>query len=147
MDLTLATPALLFGAISLLILAYTNRFLAIAALIRNLHARYTGTGDRLAFQQIVHLRGRLRLIQAMQWFGALSFLLCLVTMLALFGGAVALSKALFVVSLAVLMLSLALSMREIQISGRALALQLADLEDDAPPRQPRADPTAPPMLP
>jgi hypothetical protein len=39
-QLSLTTPALLFSAISLLLLAYTNRFLAYASVVRNLHARY-----------------------------------------------------------------------------------------------------------
>ena len=147
MTLTLATPALLFGAISLLLLAYTNRFLAIAALIRNLHDRYTGTHDAAALRQIVHLRWRLRLIQAMQWLGALSFLLSLVSMLVLLADAQGAAQALFAVSLVLLMVSLALSMREIQISGTALNLQLADLEDDEVTRYPRVNPEAPPPLP
>src|SRR5690606_1133492 len=41
-DLDLTTPALLFPAISLLLLAYTNRFLALASLIRKLHEDYKG---------------------------------------------------------------------------------------------------------
>ena len=40
MELSITTPALLFPAISLLLLAYTNRFLALAALMRDLYNRY-----------------------------------------------------------------------------------------------------------
>lgn len=147
MDLSLGTPALLFGAISLLMLAYTNRFLAIAALIRRLHDRYSGAHDPVVLRQIVHLRWRLRLIQAMQFLGAASFLGSLLTMGALLLAWPRAALALFVASLLLLMASLLLSMREIQASARALNLQLSDLEDDSTLRYPRIDPESPRPLP
>jgi Protein of unknown function (DUF2721). len=45
MEINLTTPALLFPAISLLLLAYTSRFLALAALMRELHVRYKTQPD------------------------------------------------------------------------------------------------------
>ena len=147
MRLSLETPALLFGAISLLLLAYTNRFLAIAALIRSLHDRYQGTHDGVVLAQIAQLRRRLRLIQSMQTFGATAFLLCLVTMGVVFAGWPG-AGALFVASLALLMASLALSLMEIRLSVGALNLQLSDLEDPgAPARYPHVSPDAPRPLP
>jgi hypothetical protein len=129
MEINLTTPALLFPAISLLLLAFTNRFLAIAAVIRNLHDRYQAHPDKILIAQIGNLRHRMMLIRNMQVFGVLSLLLCVVCMFILFAGYLALGKAIFGISLVLMMISLGLSMREIQISVHALNLQLSDLED------------------
>ena len=134
MPLSLSTPALLFGAISLLLLAYTNRFLALASLIRSLHDRYHDVHDEVTRLQIAQLRRRVRLIRNMQALGVTSFLLCVLCMFVLFFGAVRAGQAIFGLSLVLLMASLALSAREIQLSVGALDLLLADLElrpDDA----------------
>ena len=137
MTLTLSTPALLFGAISLLLLAYTNRFLALAGLIRSLHERYGTHHDERTRQQIRQLRRRVRLIQGMQALGAASFFLCLLCMFVLFFGFTQAGQAVFGLSLILLMLSLALSFREIQLSVGALDLLLADLEDGPDDEAPR----------
>jgi len=86
MEITLTTPALLFPAISLLLLAFTNRFLALANLIRQLHANYKTAPDELLFGQIANLRHRINLIRDMQAYGVSSLLLCVVSMFALFLG-------------------------------------------------------------
>lgn len=129
MEINLTTPALLFPAISLLLLAFTNRFLAIAAVIRNLHDRYQASPDKVLIAQIGNLRHRMMLIRNMQVFGVLSLLLCVACMFILFAGYLELGKAIFGISLVLMMISLGLSMREIQISVHALNLQLSDLED------------------
>jgi hypothetical protein len=128
MEIDLTTPALLFPAISLLLLAFTNRFLAIAAVIRSLHDRYQLSPDQVLVAQIGNLRHRMMLIRNMQVFGVLSLLLCVICMFVLFAGYLELGKAIFGISLVLMMISLALSMREIQISVHALNLQLSDLE-------------------
>lgn len=128
MELTLTTPGLLFSAISLLLLAYTNRFLTMAGLIRNLHNRFQETGDRSARQQIANLRRRVSLIKQMQLLGIGSLFLSVFCMVALFAGWIILGKILFGTSLVMLLISLALSIIEIQISVDALNIQLQDLE-------------------
>jgi hypothetical protein len=128
MDITITTPALLFPAISLLLLAFTNRFLALANLIRQLHANYKTDPDELLFGQIANLRYRINLIRDMQAAGVSSLLLCVICMLVLFAGWVTLGKWIFVLSLVLMAISLAISIREIQISVGALDLQLKDLE-------------------
>lgn len=128
MQIDLTTPALLFPAISLLLLAFTNRFLAIAALIRSLHDRYRVNPDRLIIEQIGNLRHRMELIRNMQVFGVLSLLLCVACMFVLFAGYLQLGKVIFGISLLLMMVSLGMSMREIQISVKALNLQLSNLE-------------------
>jgi hypothetical protein len=129
MDITLTTPALLFPAVSLLLLAYTNRFLGLATLIRNLHANYKTKPDALLVREIINLRYRIRLIRDMQAFGVSSLLLCVICMFVLFAGYVSLGKLLFGISLILMIISLTLSVREIQVSVKALDLHLRDLED------------------
>ena len=128
MELDLTTPALLFPAISLLLLAYTNRFLTLATLIRGLHAKYQQEPDQLLFGQIKNLRLRVILIRNMQALGVLSLLFCVVCMFLLFAEEILIGRIIFGISLILLILSLALSVYEIQISIRALEIQLSDME-------------------
>ena len=128
MDITLTTPALLFPAISLLLLAYTNRFLAIANLIRSLHGGNAGALDKRTKAQIQNLRKRLGLIKNMQLMGIGSLFLCVLCMFLLFGDYILAGKIIFAISLVMLLISLGLSIVEIQISVKALNIQLEDLE-------------------
>jgi hypothetical protein len=128
MELTLTTPALLFPAISLLLLAYTNRFLTLASLIRELHRSYKNNPEEVVMAQLANLRYRVKLIRNMQIYGVLSFLGCVLCMLVLFGGQILIGKVIFGASLLLLLVSLALSLRELQISIDALSFRLSDLE-------------------
>ena len=132
MEISLTTPALLFPAVSLILLAYTNRFLALAALIRRLNERWNETHDPKIPPQIESLRYRVRLIQRMQTLGMSAILLCVVAMFCLFQGWLRAGAWVFGASLIALSLSLVVSLHEIQLSGRALDMQLADME--APPK-------------
>lgn len=125
----LTEPAVLLPSVSLLLLAYTNRFLALAALIRSLHEKYKSHPDELIFAQISKLRYRVKLIRNMQAYGVVSLLLCVVCMLLLFVGQQTAAKVLFGCSLAMMTLSLGISVREIWVSVDALNLQLRDLEE------------------
>ena len=129
MQMTLNTPALLFPTVSLLLLAYTNRFMALARLIRSLHARYAENHDERTRAQIDSLRRRVVLIKNMQFTGILSILLCVVCMFALYTGYEQLGVILFGASLALLALSLVLTLVEIQTSVSALSVELQDMED------------------
>jgi hypothetical protein len=129
MDLTLTTPALLFPAISLLLLAYTNRFLSLAALMRELYARYKVQPDPKIKGQLANLRYRIVIIRNMQAYGVASFFGCVLCMFVLFAGQVTLGKWIFGASLVLLLVSLGLSLREIQVSIDALTLQIHDLDD------------------
>lgn len=129
MEIDLTTPALLFPAISLLLLAFTNRFLALAALIRSLHDRYEANPDDILVAQIGNLRYRIMLIRNMQALGVSSLLLCVVCMFLLFAGQLLLGKVVFAVSLILMIASLGLSIREIQVSVNALNLQLQTLQN------------------
>ncbi len=129
--MNLTTPALLFPAISLLLLAYTNRFLTLAQVIRQLN----NSEDRsaaLVQRQLPGLKRRIALTQYMQGFGVLSFLLCALAMLSLFLGAEAAGHWLFGISILILALSLIMSLIEVVISNEALSLVVKDLEQAAP---------------
>ena len=129
MELTLTTPALLFPAISLLLLAYTNRFLTLASLTRELYSRYKASPDARIKGQILNLRYRIGIIRNMQALGVASFFGCVLSMFALFAGLVEAGKWIFGASLILLLLSLALSLREIQVSIDALMLQVSDMDE------------------
>jgi hypothetical protein len=121
---TITTPALLFPAISLLLLAYTNRYLTIAGLIRNLFSEKEESSSRVYTEQIANLRKRINIIKNMQLLGVLSFFCCVLTMLLLFLGMVLAGEITFGISLALLLLSLGLSTYEITISVGALNILL-----------------------
>jgi hypothetical protein len=127
--MTMTTPALLFPAISLLLLAYTNRFLVLAQLIRQLNNREGEQVRDLAKRQIVNLRQRIVLIRSMQRWGVISFLLCTLSMFALFLSWELAGKILFGASLVSLLMSLVMSLFEIQISCNAINIELESLEN------------------
>ncbi len=127
-QLNLTTPALLFSAISLLLLAYTNRFLTYANVVRTLHARFKENPDSLLIGQIQNLRKRLVLTRSMQLLGIGSLLLCVLCMFLIYIDLQLTAEIIFGIALVMLILSLAISVREIQISVRALDLHLSDME-------------------
>jgi hypothetical protein len=127
-DFDVTTPAVLFPAISLLLLAYTNRFLALANVIRKLHADYKTAADPSYIAQIENLRWRIRLVRNMQFCGVLSLLLTTICMFLLFFEYTTAAELVFSASLIVMMISLIISLTEIQSSVRALDLHLQDME-------------------
>ncbi len=128
-EISINTPALLFPAISLLMLAYTNRFFAIATRVRTLHEEYNrGSNKEIIFLQIKNLRRRLNMIRNMQALGVGSFLCCIICMYFIFRGNMNVAHVLFVLSILALIASLLISLAEIFISTRALELDLSDIE-------------------
>ena len=128
MELNLSIPALLFPAISLTMLAYNARYLAIAALIRQLHKQFEETSAPPLKQQINQLRNRLGIIKNMQASAIISFLLAAVTMFLIYVEMMVWANVIFGVSLVFLMLSLILSLLEVQLSTKALGIQLKNME-------------------
>ena len=128
-ELTLTTPALLFSAISLIMLAYTNRFLAYAAVIRNLHDIYLERKEESLIRQIKNLKLRLNLTRWMQIFGISSLLLCVLTMFLIYVNQQNMAVWIFGFALILLIISLALLIKEIQISAQALQYHIADIEE------------------
>lgn len=129
MELTFNTPALLFPAISLLLLAYTNRFVALANLVRRLHVDYKEAKNPVKIVlQIRNLRRRINLIRYMQGLGVFSFFLCVGTMYSLYENWIALARFCFTFSLLSLLASLFISLVEIIKSTNAIELELSDIE-------------------
>ena len=123
-ELTLTTPALLFSAVSLILLAYTNRFLSYAQLVRQLRDRYMENPSDITVAQIENLRKRLNLTRTMQGLGIAS----LVSMFLIYIGLQLLSAYVFGLALILLIASLGVSFREIQISTRSLEIYLGAME-------------------
>ncbi len=131
MEITFTTPALLFPAISLLLIAYTNRFLAIANLVRKLHDDYKrGEANKHVIQQIQNLRRRISLIRWMQGLGVFSFLGSVICMYCIYLNLQETARYVFAISLITLVVSLVLSLVEIVQSGRALEMEISDIESD-----------------
>ncbi|RAJ17181.1 DUF2721 domain-containing protein [Olleya aquimaris] len=127
-ELTLSTPALLFSAISLIMLAYTNRFLAYANVVRSLKERYLKEKDDTLLEQIINLKKRLFLTRSMQIYGITSLLLCVLTMFLIYVEQQIIAVWVFGLALVLLIISLAYLIREIQISVDALNHHLRDIE-------------------
>ena len=130
MNFSITTPALLFPAGTLLMLAYTNRFNTLAGIIRNLYAKYKTDKDKNLLAQISNLRYRVYLIRNMQICGVLSLLLCMASMFALFEDWTMVGQWFFALALILMIISMLISLRELQVSVGALDLLLMDMEDD-----------------
>ncbi len=127
-ELPLSAPSLLFPAISLLMLAYTNRFLGLASVVRGLYANWQTTREPILLAQIQNLRRRIRIIKHMQTFGVLSIMMCVVSMTLIFFSQQTGAQITFGLSLLLKFSSLTLSLVEIQMSGKALDMQLSRVE-------------------
>jgi hypothetical protein len=130
MELTISTPALLFSTVSLLMIAFTNRFLAISSLIRDLHDKFRNTPDKVLVEQIKTLHKRLRLIRTIQVMAVLSLLFSAVCMFVIYGGSQLLARYLFGGALLLQIWALLLSVWEISISINALQIELSDMEKE-----------------
>ena len=128
-ELSLTTPALLFSAVSLILLAYTNRFLSYAQLVRTLKEQHLQHPSKVTRAQIDNLRRRLHLTRTMQLLGVTSLFLCVVTMFLIYVGLMLLSAYVFGAALLLLVGSLGVSIWVIQISVRALEIPLKDMEN------------------
>jgi hypothetical protein len=129
-ELSINTPALLFPAITLLMLAYTNRFLSLGNLVRKLHETYAlGNKQEHIIGQIQNIRGRINLIRYMQGFGVMSFLCCVLCMFLIFRNEHTIANYVFALSLLFLLVSIILSLLEINKSTRAIELELSDIEE------------------
>lgn len=130
MDITINTPALLFPAISLVLLAYTNRFLGLASVARKLHEEYNRKGENKKLHtQIKSLRYRIVLVRRMQFMGVISFLLSIVAMFFIYIDQIQMANLIFGISLVCFGISLIISLVEISLSTKALDIELSDMED------------------
>ena len=128
MEITLTTPAILFPAISLLLLGFSNRFATTGMLIRQLKSKQTSENQQTVNRQIKNLKTRIRLIIAMQAFGVLSIILCTLSMIAIYNGRNSWGSILFGISLLAMVLSLITSLWEVLISSKALNVELEEVK-------------------
>jgi len=127
-ELTLTTPALLFSAVSLILLAYTNRFLGYAQLVRNLYEKFKENPDAVMLAQIKNIRHRLHLTRSMQILGVLSLFFCVGAMFLTYVNMNMAAMWVFGFGLLFMIVSLGISAYEIHISVKALDLHLNDME-------------------
>ena len=126
-ELTLTTPSLLFSAVSLILLAYTNRFISYASLVRTLKEKHQQTHDPKDIAQIANLRKRLYLTRSMQILGLLSLLFCVVSMFFIYISWQIRAAWIFGIGLLLLAASLCVCIWEINISVNALEIHLQDM--------------------
>lgn len=125
--LDLTTPSLLFSAISLILLAYTNRFLSYASVVRALKEKHQQTHDPKDIAQIANLRKRLYLTRSMQILGILSLLLCVIAMFFIYVSWQVFAAWIFGIALLLLAASLCVCIWKINISVKALEIHLEDI--------------------
>jgi hypothetical protein len=130
MDISINTPALLFPAVSLVLLAYTNRFLALSNRVRSLHDKYliNPTPNKSIHQQIKNLRYRLKLIKNMQTFGVLTFITSIFCIFFIYIGQMVVANVFFALGLISFIISLFLSLLEIRLSNKAIEIELSYME-------------------
>ena len=128
--LDLTTPSLLFSAISLILLAYTNRFLSYASVVRALKEKHQQTHDPKDIAQIANLRKRLYLTRSMQILGILSLLLCVIAMFFIYVSWQVFAAWIFGIALLLLAASLCVCIWEINISVKALEIRLEDISSN-----------------
>ena len=124
MTLNITDPAIMFPGISLLFLAYTNRYLALANVIRTLNKNIKKQDDKNRIEQIQNLHLRVNLVKYMQAFGVLSFLFCVLSMLSLFWQQLGVGAICFIISLVAIVISLLISLAEILKSGQSLQIEI-----------------------
>ena len=124
MNLNITDPAIMFSGISLLFLAYTNRYLALASVIRTLNKDRQTQDEKNRISQIQNLNLRVNLIKHMQAFGVISFLFCVFAMMMLFWQQQFWGEVCFVISLVMMVISLLISLIEIFKSEQSLKIEL-----------------------
>lgn len=135
MEMTITTPSLLFPAISLLMLAYTNRFVTLANVIRQLSNLDNAPSRDIVIRQIENLRVRMAVIRLMQAFGVLSFVFCTLSMFSLLLDFLVAGMYLFAVSLILLVVSLLCSFYEVNISTTAINIELEKFDEELKKRK------------
>ncbi len=129
-EITISTPALVFPALSVLMLAYTNRFIAISKRVRALHAEHKNNPKRNLQDQIIALHKRLRYIRNMQFMAISGFLINMISIFMILVGQAGIATILFGISLICIIASLTISMIEIHMSVQAMSIELTEDEKD-----------------
>lgn len=128
MEFTLTTPTVLFPAVTVMLLVYTNRFISISNLIRDLKKQYDSEPSESIILQIQSLRRRVLLMRNMQWLAVLTLFLSVISIFCIFESRPELAKKIFVVGMVSLIASLFLSLREIHLSINAIDIEMKSIE-------------------
>lgn len=126
MEFSISMPIILFPAISLILLAYTEKLVQLARLLRALKAQYNKENAGLILSQIENLKKRIYLIRYMQAFGTASFFLCIFTIFLLYTGLITPAMWFFSISMLSLMIALVFTFQEVRLSASALRHALDD---------------------
>lgn len=129
-SLDYSAAGLLFPAISLLMLAYTNRFLGLAAVVRSLVSQYRHHPQHHIQEQVYNLKQRILLLRHAQVLGVLSLTACTACLLFLLLNYQILANILFGIAVVLMLVSLMTSLVEIYLSVRAITLELEHIHDD-----------------
>jgi len=129
-EITISTPALVFPALSVLMLAYTNRFIAISKRVRALHAEHKNNPQKRLLKQIQSLHKRLLYIRNMQFMAISGFLINMVSIFLILIGQTMVATLLFGISLLCIIISLLVSVLEIHRSVQAMSYELESDESD-----------------
>lgn len=124
----ISTPGLLFPAISLLMLAYTNRFLGLASLMRQILSKFQEHGKHSDWQQIDNLRFRISLLRYTQAMGVSSLLLCTASIFSIFLGSDQGARIFFAAAVIFMAVSLCLSLWEIHLSVVSLDIEISNIK-------------------
>ncbi len=122
---TLQTPTYVFSAISLLMIAYTSRYVAISQVIRHLSESAPGSDSRVECQ-IRSLMKRVKYIRNMQITALIGFCANIMTMILIVLGIDFLIAPLFIAGLVLILVSLGICIMEIALSAQALSISLSD---------------------
>ena len=129
-EITISTPALVFPALSVLMLAYTNRFIAISKRVRALHAEHKNNPAKNLKKQIKSLHKRLMFIRNMQVLAITGFLINMISIFLILISLPKVATVLFGVGLLAIIGSLLISVLEINMSVQAMSFELEEDEAD-----------------
>ncbi len=124
--LDISTPALVFPALSVLMLAYTNRFIAISKRVRALHAEHQRKPSANLLEQIKLLRKRMLYIRNMQIGALTGFSSNILSIAFIFFGLDQVALIFFGLGLILVFVSLIICIVEIYLSVHAMRILLTE---------------------
>lgn len=129
MEISINTPAILFPAFSLLMLVYTNRFLAVGSLVRELIMQQEkNETDHYLYDQIKNLKKRLTLIKNMQEWSVAGYLFTVASIYLIYIGQPSYGEYAFALAVLTFSISLMLLLVEVYYSTGALQIALSKFD-------------------
>ena len=130
MNIDYTVTALMFPAIPLLMVVYSNRFHTLSRLIRELHDEHVYEKHIPAEwkKQFINLSRRISILRWTIMFAAFGFLFNMLTVFALYLNELFLARVIFGSCCLSMIISIIFFIREIQISTNALNLHMSDMD-------------------